>query len=107
MNRAIGISVFCLGITFFTGLFISTMNFTMQMQKLNDYHYATVHEIESSDFASTVMNERISSSDYTTTITEHGVKEDLKIFKVRTEGELKIPVLNNFSVPYVKESIAR
>lgn len=106
MNRVIGIAMFCLGVSFFTVLFISTMNFATQVQKVNDYHYATVHEIESSDFANTVINERRNNSTYTTKITQKSIKEDMRIYEVTTSSSISIPILN-YQVPYAKTSIAR
>lgn len=93
-------------ITFCTVLFISVMNFSVSMQKVNDYHYATVHEIESSDFASAVINERKRNSDYTTMITQKSIKEDMRIYEVKTTAELSIPILN-YHTTYTKVSTAR
>lgn len=92
--------------SFVTVLFMSVMNFQMAIQKVNDYHYATVHEIESSDFSPYIILERQSDQTYSTTISEKSSKEDLRIYEVNTTAELSIPILG-FTTSYVKSSTAR
>lgn len=106
MSKVISFAMFCLGVTFFCVLFVSSLNFTATMQKMNDYHYATVHEIESSDFAGTVIAERKNNSTYSTTITQKSIKEDMPIYEVTTSTNISIPILN-YEVTYVKSSVAR
>lgn len=93
-------------ITFCTVLFVHVMNFQMVIQKINAYHYATVHEIENSDFSPYVIAQRIANASYTTQIEEKSVKQDLRIYEVKTSSEIAIPILG-FKTTYIKESIAR
>lgn len=93
-------------ITFCTVLFVHVMNFQMAIQKVNAYHYATVHEIENSDFSPYVIASKMSDSTYTTTIVEKSVKQDLRIYEVKTSTQLSIPILG-YKTIYQKESIAR
>lgn len=93
-------------ITFTCVGYVNMLNINMAMQKVNDYHYATVHEIESSDFSPYVIEERKANSDYTTTITNKSSKEDLRIYQVETKATLHMPLFG-YSKEYVKESIAR
>lgn len=92
--------------SFITVLFLSVMNFQMAIQRVNDYHYATVHEIESSDFSPYIISQRQSDSVYSTTITEKSSKEDLRIYEVKTEAQLSIPILR-YTTTYTKSSTAR
>lgn len=93
-------------ITFCSVLFVHVMNFQMAIQKVNAYHYATVHEIENSDFSPYVIVQRSADRSYKTSITEKSVKEDLRIYEVKTSAELSIPILG-YKTIYKKESIAR
>lgn len=106
MKHSISIALTFLSITVITVVCVSAMNFAMAIQKANAYHYATVHEIESSDFASAVMNERMSNSDYTTSIIEKSVKEDMRIYEVKTTTTISIPIFG-YSTEYAKVSVAR
>lgn len=93
-------------ITFCVVLFVHVMNFQMAIQKLNAYHYATVHEIENSDFSPYVIAAKVSDATYATEIIEKSVKQDLRIYEVKTSAELSIPLLG-YTTKYQKESIAR
>lgn len=95
--------LFC---TFVTVLFVNILNFNVAMQKMNDYHYATVHEIESSDFSPYVISQRQNNAQYSTYITEKSSKEDLRIYEVKTSTVLTIPIFG-FSQSYTKTTIAR
>lgn len=106
MKNTLSIALTFLTITLITVVLISVMNASMVMQKVNAYHYATVHEIESSDFASAVMDERISNSDYTTSITEKSMKEDMRIYEVKTSATISIPIFG-YTKEFVKVSVAR
>lgn len=106
MKISLSSGISLLFMSFVTVLFICVMNFQMSIQKVNDYHYATVHEIESSDFSPYIILERQSDSTYTTTIIEKSSKEDLRIYEVKTEAELSIPILG-YKTNYVKSSTAR
>lgn len=52
LRAAIGI----LFLSFVVVIFMGIMNVQMQISKLNDYHYAAVQEMESSDFSPVVIN---------------------------------------------------
>lgn len=106
MKITISSAISFIFITFVCVLFVNFLNFGMAIQKANAYHYTTVHEIESSDFSPSVISQRQSSSNYTTRIVSKSVKEDLRIYEVKTSTELKIPILG-YSKMYVKESVAR
>lgn len=106
MKISISTAISFLFITFCTILFISMMNVALVIQKANATHYATVHEIENSDFSPYVIDQRIANAPYPTQIIEKTVKEDLRIYEVKTTAQLRIPILGYVS-EYVKESIAR
>lgn len=106
MKISLSAAISFLFITFCTILFVHMMNFTMSIQKVNSYHYATVHEIESSDFSPYVITKRMQDTSYTTSIQEKSVKDDLRIYEVKTSTMLRIPILG-YEKEYVKESIAR
>ncbi len=106
MKISISAAVSFLFITFCTILFVNMMNFAITIQKVNSTHYATVHEIENSDFSPYVIDQRIATAPYATQIIEKTAKEDLRIYEVKTRAQLYIPILGYHS-EYVKESIAR
>jgi len=106
MKISISTAVSFLFITFCTILFIGIMNFTMDIQKVNAAHYATVHEIENSDFSPYVMEQRLEHAQYPTQIIEKSVKDDMRIYEVKTSASIRIPILG-YETTYVKESIAR
>lgn len=106
MKISLSAAMSFLFITFCTILFVNVMNFNMEMQRVNNYHYATVHEIESSDFSPNIIEARIQNTTYQTNIEGKGVKNDLRIYEVKTSAKLKIPLLG-YEQTYVKESIAR
>lgn len=93
-------------LTFITIIFTSVMNFQMQIAKVNDYHYAAVNEIESSDFASTTIDKYINNDKYEISIVQKSLKEDMPIYQVTTSKRIYIPIFN-FSRTYTKESAAR
>lgn len=95
--------LFC---TFICIVFINTMQFNQQIAKANDYHYATVNEIESSDFAQSVIDRICRDKRYTTTISEKSVKDDLRIYQVTTKASIRMPIFG-FQHDYIKESTAR
>lgn len=106
MKISISAAISFIFVTFCTILFVQMMNFAITVQKVNTVHYATVHEIENSDFSPYVMEQRIATAPYATQITEKSVKEDLRIYEVKTRAQLYLPLLGYHS-EYVKESIAR
>ncbi len=106
MKISISAAVSFVFITFCTVLFIHLMNFALMIQKVNAAHYATVHEIENSDFSPYVIEQRLANAPYATEITERTIKEDLRIYEVKTRAQLQIPILG-YQREYVKESIAR
>lgn len=99
-----GISI--LFTTFISIFLVGVMNYQMQIVKVNDYHYALVNEIESSDFSTTVINEATSNEDYDVKIENRGVKDDLRIYQVTTSKEITMPLLGVVKT-YIKESAAR
>ena len=106
MKISISAAISFIFITFCCILFISILNFSMTLQKVNDYHYATVHEIESSDFSPYVIAQRQNHDVYQTEIHEKSVIDELRIYEVRTSAAIRIPLLQ-INTTYVKESIAR
>lgn len=78
----------------------------MQISKLNDYHYAAVQEMESSDFSPVVINRIRSNGEYTVNVEDKTLKEDMRIYQVTTSKKISLPILN-FEKTYVKESTAR
>lgn len=106
MRISISAAISFIFITFCTILFVNIMNFSMAIQKVNTYHYATVHDIENSDFSPYVINQRVQASQYKTEIIERSVKEDLRIYQVKTSTTLSIPILG-YQTTYIKESVAR
>lgn len=93
-------------LTFICVIFINILSFSMQIAKLNDFHYGVVHELESSDFSPVVMQQAMQSDTYQVRIENRGVKDDLRIYQVITSKKLTIPLFR-FERTYVKESCAR
>lgn len=106
MKISISAAISFIFITFCTVLFVNVMNFSMAIQKVNTYHYATVHDIENSDFSPYVIAQRVQASEYQTEIVERSMKEDLRIYEVKTSATLRIPLLG-YETTYCKESVAR
>lgn len=106
MKLSISAAISFLFVTFTCIFFVNILNFTMGIQKMNTYHYATVHEIESSDFSPYVIASRVQDNTYDCEIIEKSVKEELRIYEVKTSTTLRIPILN-YETQYIKESIAR
>lgn len=106
MKNTISIAISLIFITFCIAVFTGFMNLSFYQQKTDAYHYATVNEIESSDFSPVVIADRMNNEEFKTFITEKSVKDDLRIYEVRTEKEINIPIIG-ISKTYVKESIAR
>lgn len=93
-------------LTFTCIIFINTLSFSMQIAKLNDYHYGVVNELESSDFSPTVIQQVTQSNTYQVRVENRSVKDDLRIYQVITSKKLNIPLFR-FEKTYVKESCAR
>ncbi|MEG0978042.1 MAG: hypothetical protein RSC93_07250 [Erysipelotrichaceae bacterium] len=93
-------------ISFVSIVFINIMTFQFQVAKINDYHYSVVNEIESSDFAQSVISEKMNNTEYKINIKKKSLKEDLGIYEVTTKKNIYMPIFN-FSKEYVKESTAR
>ncbi len=106
MKNAITLGISMLFVTFVSVILVNFLVFESQKSKLEDYHYAVVNEIESSDFSPSVINEIKANGTYKVTITNVSSKEDLAIYQVTTEKELTMPIFK-FKVNYVKESTAR
>lgn len=106
MKISISAGISFVFITFCCVIMVSVLNFSMALQKVNDYHYATVHEIESSDFSPFVIAQRQNDTMYQTEIHEKSVIDELRIYEVRTSAMVRIPILG-VEKTYVKESIAR
>lgn len=106
MKVAITSAISMLFITFVSIIFVNVMSFNQQITKINDYHYATVNEIESSDFADSVVNRIRDDKRYKTTIEEKSVKDDLRIYQVTTKATIYMPIFG-FKEEYIKESTAR
>lgn len=106
MKNAIVFSFSILFITFCSIMFVNVIRFNYQIAKLNDYHYAMVNEIESSDFAGSVIDQYKNNDDYKVSIVDKTVKDDLRIYQVTTKKQISMPILG-FSQEYVKESTAR
>lgn len=106
MKISISAAISFVFVSFVCVLFVNILNFTMAIQKTNAYHYASVHEIESSDFSPYVIEARKQNTSYATEIIKKSVKEDRAIYEVRTSTTLKIPILG-YESAYVKESVAR
>lgn len=106
MKNNITIAIEIIFITFCCTLFTGFLNMASVQQKIDAYHYATVNEIESSDFSPAVIADRMNNGEFKTFIKEVSVKDDLRIYEVRTEKEINIPIIG-ISKTYVKESIAR
>lgn len=102
LRAAIGI----LFLTFVVVILMGVMNVQMQISKLNDYHYAAVQEMESSDFSPVVVNRIRSNGEYSVNVEDKTLKEDMRIYQVTTSKKISLPVLN-FEKTYVKESTAR
>lgn len=106
MKKAIEMAVSIIFITFCSVVFISVIFFQYQVAKTNDFHYAMVNEIESSDFSPTVINRYTSNTEYKVSIENKTLKNDLKIYQVTTSKKTGIPIFK-FYQTYVKESVAR
>ena len=98
LRAAIGI----LFLSFVVVIFMGIMNVQMQISKLNDYHYAAVQEMESSDFSPVVINRIRSNGEYTVNVEDKTLKEDMRIYQVTTSKKISLPILN-FEKTYVKE----
>lgn len=106
MKISISAALSFLFLTFSIVLFVSFMNFYHRIQMVNSCHYATVHEIENSDFSPYVIEQRIAQAEFPTQIIDRSVKEELRIYEVKTSATLQIPLLG-YETTYVKESVAR
>lgn len=106
MKISITTAISYLFITVCLVLFVSVLNFCTGMQKMNDYHYATVHELESSDFASSVIAEKTADTTYHTTVVNKTLKNDNGIYEVKTTKTFSIPILN-YTQEYSKVSVVR
>ncbi len=93
-------------LTFVCVIFINILSFSMQIAKLNDYHYGVVHELESSDFSPAVIQKVTQSDAYQVRIENRSMKDDLRIYQVITSKKINIPLFR-FERTYVKESCAR
>ena len=90
LRAAIGI----LFLSFVVVIFMGIMNVQMQISKLNDYHYAAVQEMESSDFSPVVINRIRSNGEYTVNVEDKTLKEDMRIYQVTTSKKISLPILN-------------
>lgn len=106
MKISISAALSFLFLTFCTILFINFFNFFMKMQEVNTYHYMMVHEIENSDFSPYVIERWERDDRYDTQIVERSVKDDLRIYEVKTSAKLQLPILG-YETEYIKESVAR
>lgn len=92
--------------TFVSIVLVNVISFQYQIAKVNDYHYATVHEIENSDFSPSIINEKKNNGVYNVKISNKTIKEDLRIYEVTTSKTVYMPLFG-VSKEYVKESVAR
>lgn len=106
MKIAITSAMSLLFSTFICVVFVNAMWFNQQIAKVNDYHYSVVNEIESSDFASSVIDKVANDSKYKTTIDCKSVKDDLRIYQITTKATIRMPIFG-FKEVYIKESAAR
>lgn len=106
MKVGITSAVSLLFITFISIVMVNIMSATMQIAKLNDFHYGAVNEIESSDFAPSVIQQKLQDTRYDMQIENRSVKDDLRIYQIKTSGKIQMPIFGYVQV-YTKESTAR
>ena len=106
MRLTLRTGVGILFLTFFTVLVMGIFNMQLQISKLNDYHYAAVHELESSDFSLVVQQKVKDNGIYDIRIENRSLKDDMRIYQVTTSKHIIMPILG-FDREYKKESVAR
>lgn len=106
MKIAITSAISLMFITFISITMINVMSAVMQIAKLNDFHYGTVNEIESSDFSPIVIQQKLQDKQYHVQIENRSVKDDLRIYQIKTTGKIQMPIFG-YSQMYTKESTAR
>lgn len=106
MKKSIEMAFSIIFISFCSVVFTCIIYFQYQIAKTNDFHYAMVNEIESSDFSSTVINRYMNNHQYDVSIVNKTLKNDLGIYQVTTTKKVGIPIFK-FYQNYVKESVAR
>lgn len=83
-------------------LMVCSMNAFTTINKANDYHNASIAEIEASNFASSVMEEYINSDgpfkteivNRTSMNSDTNLERVGRIYEVRTSYRIKIPIIN-------------
>lgn len=106
MKVGITSAVSLLFITFISIVMINVMSATMQIAKLNDFHYGMVNEIESSDFSPSVIQQKLEDKRYDIQIENRSAKDDLRIYQIKTTGKIQMPIFG-YAQMYTKESTAR
>lgn len=106
MKTIISIGLAFIIATLFSVSFINEMLFEFQVMKLNDYHYAMVNEVESSDFSPSVIQAALDNKSYDVKIENKSMKDDLRIYQITTSKIVKMPIFG-IQKEYIKESIAR